>query len=81
MADIADGHPALFSPSIFQMASVQATSSLMLDIGSWVTEENAATLNPPAVSLFDQIVEWLWRQAPPYLDHSPYPLFRALGIM
>lgn len=28
-------------------------------------EENAATLNPPAVALFDQIIEWLWRQAPP----------------
>jgi hypothetical protein len=64
-AEIGGRRSVLFSSRISQMASVQAASSLRLDAGSWVVEGNAITLYPPAVTLFDQIEEWLWRQAPP----------------
>jgi hypothetical protein len=59
MAKIGDRPSVLFSSRISQMASVQAASSLRLDAGSWVMEENVITLYPPAVALFDQIAEWL----------------------
>jgi len=65
MAKIGDRHSELFSSRVGQMASVQAASSLKLDAGSWAVEGNSITLYPPAVALFDQIAEWLWRQAPP----------------
>jgi hypothetical protein len=40
-------------------------------------EENAITLYPPAVALFDQIAEWLWLQAPP---DPTQPGMRIIGI-
>jgi hypothetical protein len=49
----------------FITASVQAAPSSRLDAGSWLEEGNTITLDPPVVALFDQITEWLWRQAPP----------------
>jgi hypothetical protein len=41
-------------------------------------EENAITLHPPAVALFDQIEEWLWRQAP--TSDPTRPDMRKIGI-
>jgi hypothetical protein len=78
MAEIGDKHSELFSSCIFQIASVQAASSLRLDAGSWMMEENAIALYPPAVALFDQITEWLWRQAPP--SDPTRPDMRIIGI-
>jgi hypothetical protein len=60
------------------MASVQATSSLRLNAGSWGVEGNASTLYPPAIALFDQIAEWLWRQGPP--PDPTRPDMRIIGI-
>ena len=41
-------------------------------------EGNSITLYPPAVALFDQIAEWLWRQAPP--SEPIRPGMRIIGI-
>jgi hypothetical protein len=78
MAEIGDRRLVLFSSRIFQMVTVQAASSLRLDIGSWMVEGNTLTLNPPAVALFDQITEWLWLQAPP--PDPTRPGMRMIGI-
>jgi hypothetical protein len=78
MTEIGGRRSGLFSSLIGQMASVQAACSLKLDAGSWVMEGNAITLCPPAVALFDQIVEWLWRKAPP--PDPTRPGMRIIGI-
>jgi hypothetical protein len=78
MAEIGNRPSELFSSRVCQIASVQAASSLRLDAGSWVKEGNEITLYPPGVALFDQIAEWLWRQAPP--SDSSRPGMRIIGI-
>ena len=47
------------------MLSVQVTRSLSLDAGSWCTEGKATILRAPAVTIFDQVADWLWRQTQP----------------
>jgi hypothetical protein len=43
-----------------------------------VVEGNTSAHDPPAVALFDQITEWLWRQAPP--PDPTRPGMRIIGI-
>jgi hypothetical protein len=54
-----------FNSSHTTILSVPLTGSLVLEAGSFGEERNAITILPPSVTMFDQLVNWLSRQAPP----------------
>ena len=54
-----------FNSSAVTTLSVPVTDSLALDAGTCVGSAAALTILPPSVSMLDQLLDWLSRQAPP----------------
>jgi len=55
----------MFKSSAVTTLSVPVTDSLALDAGTCVGSAAAVTILPPSVSMLDQLLDWLSRQAPP----------------